>query len=76
MLAALVTVFVLAYAAIALEHLLRINKSASALLAADILWAIYAVMGERPPAYCSIDLPLSERKKRGTCGPAPGGTNP
>jgi Na+/H+ antiporter NhaD/arsenite permease-like protein len=45
MLAALVIVFILAYAAIALEHPLRINKSASALLAAGLLWTIYAVMG-------------------------------
>jgi Na+/H+ antiporter NhaD/arsenite permease-like protein len=35
-------VFVLAYAAIALEHPLKINKSAIALLAAGIMWTIYA----------------------------------
>jgi hypothetical protein len=34
---------VLAYAAIALEHPLRINKSASALLGAGLLWTIYAL---------------------------------
>ncbi len=39
----LVLVFVLAYAAIALEHPLKINKSASALLGAGLLWTIYAV---------------------------------
>ncbi len=38
----LVIVFVLAYAAIALEHPLKINKSASALVAAGLLWTIYA----------------------------------
>src|SRR3989338_5763416 len=43
MLTALVVVFVLAYAAIALEHPLKINKSASALLGAGLLWTIYAV---------------------------------
>ena len=36
-------VFVLAYAAIALEHPLKINKSASALLGAGLLWTLYAV---------------------------------
>lgn len=41
--ALLVIVFVLAYAAIALEHPLKINKSASALLGAGLLWTIYAV---------------------------------
>lgn len=40
---ALVVVFILAYAAIALEHPLKINKSASALLAAGTLWTIYAL---------------------------------
>lgn len=39
----LVAVFVLAYLAIALEHPIRINKSASALLAAGLLWTVYAV---------------------------------
>ena len=43
MLLTLVIVFVLVYAAIALEHPLRINKSASALIGAGLLWTIYAV---------------------------------
>jgi NhaD family Na+/H+ antiporter len=43
MLTALVIVFVLAYAAIALEHPIKINKSASALIGAGLLWTIYAV---------------------------------
>jgi Na+/H+ antiporter NhaD/arsenite permease-like protein len=43
MLTALVIVFVLAYAAIAFEHPLKINKSASALVGAGLLWTIYAV---------------------------------
>ena len=42
MLTALVIVFLLAYAAIALEHPLKINKSASALVGAGVLWTIYA----------------------------------
>lgn len=43
MLTALVIVFVVAYAAIALEHPLRINKAASALMGAGLLWTIYAL---------------------------------
>ncbi|MDK9726255.1 MAG: sodium:proton antiporter NhaD [Sterolibacteriaceae bacterium MAG5] len=47
MLTALVVVFVLAYAAIALEHPLKVNKSASALVGAGLLWTIYALsMGD------------------------------
>lgn len=43
MLTALVIIFVLAYVAIAFEHPLKINKSASALVGAGLLWTIYAV---------------------------------
>jgi Na+/H+ antiporter NhaD/arsenite permease-like protein len=43
MLTAIIVVFVVAYAAIALEHPLKINKSASALIGAGLLWTIYAV---------------------------------
>ena len=39
----LVIVFVLAYAAIALEHPLKVNKSASALVGAGLLLTIYAL---------------------------------
>jgi len=42
---AIVTIFIIAYAAIALEHPLGINKSASALLGAGLLWAVYAAQG-------------------------------
>lgn len=48
MLTALVLVFVVAYAAIALEHPLRVNKSASALLGAGLLWTIYALALGQP----------------------------
>jgi Na+/H+ antiporter NhaD/arsenite permease-like protein len=40
---ALVIVFVIAYSAIALEHPIKINKSASALVGAGLLWTIYAL---------------------------------
>jgi Na+/H+ antiporter NhaD/arsenite permease-like protein len=40
---AIVVIFVIAYAAIALEHPININKSASALIGAGLLWTVYAV---------------------------------
>ncbi len=46
---ALVVIFVLAYAAIALEHPLKINKSASALVASGLLWTVYALAGGEFP---------------------------
>lgn len=41
----MIVIFVLGYAAIALEHPLKINKSATALLLAAIIWAVYALLG-------------------------------
>jgi len=46
MLTALICFFVITYLAIALEHPLGINKSASALLGAGLLWTIYALASE------------------------------
>lgn len=43
MLIAIAAIFVLAYAAIALEHPIGVNKSASALVGAGLLWTIYAI---------------------------------
>lgn len=43
MLSTLIVVFLLAYTAIALEHPLGINKSASALIGAGLLWTLYAL---------------------------------
>ena len=43
MLTSLIVIFIFAYAAIALEHPLKINKSASALIGAGLLWTIYAL---------------------------------
>jgi NhaD family Na+/H+ antiporter len=40
---ALITIFVLGYAAIAFEHPLRINKTAPALLIGALMWAIWAI---------------------------------
>jgi Na+/H+ antiporter NhaD/arsenite permease-like protein len=39
----LIVIFVIAYAAIAFEHPLKINKSVPALIGAGLLWTIYAV---------------------------------
>jgi Na+/H+ antiporter NhaD/arsenite permease-like protein len=43
MLTAIIVIFIIAYALIALEHPLRVNKSASALIGAGLLWTIYAL---------------------------------
>lgn len=43
MLTAIILVFVLTYLAIALEHPIKINKSATALIGAGLLWTIYAM---------------------------------
>ena len=48
MLTAIVIVFVLAYAAIALEHPIKVNKSASALMGAGLLWTIFALFTNDP----------------------------
>jgi Na+/H+ antiporter NhaD/arsenite permease-like protein len=46
MVTALIVIFIVAYAAIALEHLLKINKSASALIGAGLLWTVYAMASD------------------------------
>lgn len=43
MLTALIIIFVLAYLAIALEHPIHVNKAASALIGAGLLWTVYAL---------------------------------
>jgi len=45
---ALIVIFVISYAAIALEHPIKINKSASALLGAGLLWTVYALSSGDP----------------------------
>jgi Na+/H+ antiporter NhaD/arsenite permease-like protein len=44
-LAAIVVIFIIAYVAIAFEHPIGINKSASALVGAGLLWTAYATLG-------------------------------
>ncbi len=41
----MIIIFILGYAFIALEHPLKINKSASALLLAAIIWSVFALIG-------------------------------
>jgi NhaD family Na+/H+ antiporter len=41
----IITVFVLGYTAIALEHPLKVNKSATALIIAVLCWTLYAIGG-------------------------------
>jgi Na+/H+ antiporter NhaD/arsenite permease-like protein len=53
----LIIVFVLAYAAIALEEPLKTNKSAAALIGAGVLWTIYALATGAPEI---VDEELNE----------------
>ncbi|MFM6992913.1 MAG: sodium:proton antiporter NhaD, partial [Rhodoferax sp.] len=55
MLTALILVFVLAYTAIALEHPLKVNKSATALLGAGLMWTLYA-LGRGDPQALNAEL--------------------
>jgi Na+/H+ antiporter NhaD/arsenite permease-like protein len=45
---AIVAIFVIAYAAIALESPIKVSKSASALIGAGLLWTVYAVLRGDP----------------------------
>ena len=44
MIGAIVAIFVIAYAAIALEGPIKVSKSASALIGAGLLWTVYAIL--------------------------------
>lgn len=43
---AVVSIFAIAYAVVALEHPFRINKAATALVGAGLMWTVYALMGD------------------------------
>jgi Na+/H+ antiporter NhaD/arsenite permease-like protein len=47
--AALSIIFLLSYAAIALEHPLHVNKTATALIAAGLMWVVFALMSGLSP---------------------------
>lgn len=53
----LIAIFVLTYAAIAFEHPLKINKSATALIGAGLLWTVYALLG---PEAKAVDAAIGE----------------
>ena len=59
MMSMIAVVFVLAYGCIALEHLLKINKSAIALLAAGLMWTLYAFAS--PLGAQEVSLQLTEK---------------
>jgi hypothetical protein len=42
----MIVLFLLGYLAIALEHPLKIEKAASALILGSVLWAVYALFSE------------------------------
>ncbi|HEY8939600.1 MAG TPA: hypothetical protein VIM59_05415, partial [Cellvibrio sp.] len=46
MLTTLIIIFVIAYLVIALEHPLKINKAATALAGAGLMWTVYALLSE------------------------------
>ena len=53
----LIAIFVLTYAAIAFEHPLKVNKSATALIGAGLLWTVYALLG---PEAKAVDAAIGE----------------
>ncbi len=57
MIEALIILFVIAYAVIALEEPLKVSKSAAALIGAGVLWAVYALSTGHP---ARVDEELSE----------------
>jgi Na+/H+ antiporter NhaD/arsenite permease-like protein len=58
-LSAIAAIFLVAYAAIAFEHPLRVNKSASALLGAGLLWTTYALLGDHAAVGQQLDASVS-----------------
>jgi Na+/H+ antiporter NhaD/arsenite permease-like protein len=56
----LIVVFVISYLAIALEHPLHINKTASALVGAGILWTIYAMSSGSDHLHSELGHSLEE----------------
>ena len=57
MIGAIVAIFVIAYAAIALESPIKVNKSASALIGAGLLWTVYGMLRGDPAL---LDQQLNE----------------
>jgi Na+/H+ antiporter NhaD/arsenite permease-like protein len=55
MTAVVIAVFALAYAVVALEHPLRVNKAATALVGAGLMWTVYAAMGGDAPVASELN---------------------
>jgi Na+/H+ antiporter NhaD/arsenite permease-like protein len=53
---AIIAVFVLGYACIALEHSVRIDKAASALLTGTLCWALFVLGSDGPPAHLAAEF--------------------
>ena len=60
MIAAMITVFVIGYLLITLEHPLHMNKATFALLTCGILWTLYALMGDDPHIHEAIVMQLGD----------------
>lgn len=50
------TIFILGYVIITLEHSVKINKSAIALLTGVLLWSVYILSGHSEPAHVNSEL--------------------
>jgi NhaD family Na+/H+ antiporter len=57
--AAIIIIFVVGYAAITLEHPLKVNKSASALLTGVLVWTVWVMMS--PGSLPEVEHALSEK---------------
>ena len=60
MVAAMITVFVIGYLLITLEHPLHMNKATFALLTCGIMWTLYALMGDDPHMHEAIVTQLGD----------------
>jgi Na+/H+ antiporter NhaD/arsenite permease-like protein len=56
MIIAVIATFIIVYAFIALEHPVKINKTASALITGVVCWTIYALLGNDDPHHISEHL--------------------
>jgi Na+/H+ antiporter NhaD/arsenite permease-like protein len=56
MIIAVIATFIIGYAFIALEHPVKINKTASALITGVVCWTIYALLGNDDPHHISEHL--------------------
>ncbi|MGA1374596.1 MAG: sodium:proton antiporter NhaD [Flavobacteriales bacterium] len=53
---AIIAVFVLGYACIALEHTVRIDKAATALLTGTLCWGLFVLGSDGPPAHLAEEF--------------------